>query len=901
MLRFLLLLVFVLVAAIPSFSQSKQCVVGYISDTTGKKPVEYAAVALLSIRDSSIVSSAVTDINGVFEIRNILPGRYLVKVSHMSYKPSLKRINTRSVDEVFNVGNIRMDRKQIALDELVVVGKSTPVRISKDTIEFNAGSYRPKEQDVVADVLRKLPGVSVDKDGAVTINGKPVTQIMIDGKKFFLNDPSLATQNLPADIVDKIQVVDKKSDQAEFTKVDDGNTEKIINLTLKPEKKRGLFGSYRVGGGTNDSYDIGARLGGFENSTQAVALGGYNNINRQGGGNGVGFPSANRQGIVTVGNTAVNLNYEPSTKLHTNGSYRFGYSNNDREISSNRQNIDTRGIFNSDRLSKTSSVNWSNSLYSRIEYKMDTTFSAIVTPNFQFSNGNLKDEGISLLFDENSELVNSEERKSSKNSESANYGMGVLLQKQLKQPRQTLSAFVNTKAGDSQSDVITLQKNYYTIKDSTNIRNQSIVVRGNNSILSANLAYTHPLWSFLTAELLYEFEYGATKSTNEAFDLNPSTQKYDIENELYSKKYRNAEYKNTTGLSLNYSHGALVAKVGANLGMVSQDYSNKIGTMWLDTTLAFRNISPSMMLSFNPSESFDLSFSYSGNTRQPGVEQLHPVQNPNTPNSILLGNPLLKPEFNHRLSLSYGYFNKENFFSLNSSIGVSITNNAITGQSDYDKLGKYYYRAVNVDGLYRFGCFTSLGKSMLSNKLHVSASVDVDYSHTPGFANMEKYFANQLTMGESLKTYLTLDFLEVGANCGYSLSLASYDGLNKSFSSLKTNQRYSTLSVEGSITARFPANIEISSTFDAMRKFGDMYGAKDGSYLWNGAITKMFFKDKSLSLSFMAFDILNKFKPYSRNVTSTYIEEVQYKAMTQLYMVTVSYNLNRFGAKKGVN
>lgn len=896
--RFLGLLAFIL-AVIPVLSQSRLSVVGYVSDTTGKKPVEFAAVALLSSRDSSIVTSAVADINGVFEMRNILPGRYLIRVSHMSFNPTSKRINAKSGDGVFNVGNIRMVRKQIALDEVVVTGKGTPIRIAKDTLEFNAVSYKPREQDVVADVLRKLPGVTVDKDGAVTINGKAVTQIMVDGKKFFLNDPSLATQNLPADIIDKIQVVNKKSDQAEFTKIDDGNTEKVINLTLKKEKKRGLFGSYRAGAGTNDSYDLGARIGGFENATQLVTLGGYNNINRQGGSGNVAFPNATRQGILTAGNAAVTLNYEPNSKLHANGSYRFGYSSSDRETTSNRQNFDTRGAFNSDSYSTGDAVNRSHSLYSRIEYKVDTTLSAIITPNIQVSNGDSRDAGSSHLFDTNGALVNSEERNSSKSTESLSYGMGILLQKQLKHPRQTLSVNVDGKIGDSSSDVLNFQKNFYAVKDSTNIRNQSVAVSGKSGMFSTNVAYTHPWGKYLTAEVNYRFQGTTSKSTNAAFDYNPSTRRYDVENSLYSKNYRNNEYKNAAGFFLNFANGRLVANAGANANIANQDYRNQMGPMWLDTTLVFRNISPSMMLSYNPNESHDISFRYNGNTRQPSVEQLHPVQNPNTPNSIAIGNPRLMQEFNHDFSLSYSYFNKETFLSFSNNVSGGITSNAIAGKSYRDELGKYYQQAVNVDGLYRVGNFTTIGKSVFTNKLHLSASVNIDYSHTPGFFNQVKYFSNQMTLGEALKAYLTLEFLEVGADCGYSFNSVSYEGLNENTAAMKTSSSYSSFSLEGSITVRFPANFEIKSTLDAARKFGDLYGRDESSYLWNGAITKRFFRDKSLALSIMAYDILNKYRPYARNVTSSYIEEVQYKAMSQLFMVTLSYSLSKFGARKG--
>lgn len=897
--RFFLLLGFILFGVTSSFSQSRLSVVGYVSDTTGKKPVEFAAVAFLSSRDSIFIASAVTDINGVFELRGILPGKYLIQVSHMSFNSTFKRVSVRGGEDVFNVGNIRMVRKQIALNEIVVTGKSTPIRIAKDTLEFNAGAYRPREQDVVADVLRKLPGVTVDKDGAITINGKQVTQIMVDGKKFFLNDPSLATQNLPADIIDKIQVVNKKSDQAEFTKVDDGNTEKVINLTLKKEKKRGFFGSYRAGAGTNDSYDFGARVGGFEDATQLVTLGGYNNINRQGGAGSVAFPNPTRQGILTAGNAAVTLNCEPSAKLQINGSYRFGYGNSDRETTSNRQNFDSRGTFNSDSYSNGDSYNRSHSLYTQFEYKMDTILSAIVTPNIQIANGNSRDFGNSHLFDANGALVNSEERNSLRNAESHSYGMGILLQKQLKHPRQTLSVNVESKMGDSNSDVLNFQKNYYAVKDSTNIRNQSVAGSGRNGILSSNFAYTHPWGRYLTAEVNYRFQWTNVKSTNNAFDYDPSTQKYDVKDDLYSKSYRNSECSNSAGLFLNFANGRLVANAGANVNVVNQDYQNRMGNVWLDTALVFRYFSPSMMLSYNPDEGHDVSFRYNGSNRQPSVEQLHPVQNPNTPNSIMIGNPTLKQEFSHSFSLSYSYFNKETFLSFSNSLSSSITCNAIAGKSFRDELGKYYLQAVNVNGFYRLGNFTSVGKSVLANKLHLSASVNVDYSHTPGFFNLLKYYSTQLGITGTWKAYLTLDFLEVGADCSYSENSVRYEGISESILSMKMSNRYSSLSLEGSITARLPANFEVCSTLDASRRFGDLYGSSDDSYLWNAAVTKKFLRDKSLALSIMAYDILNRYRPFARNVTATYIEEVKYKAMSQLFMVTLSYSLNKFGAKKG--
>lgn len=882
----------------PSFSQTKLNLVGTVSDSSGKKPVEFAAVALFSTKDSSIVASVVSDMLGSFELRNITPGRYLLKVSHMSFKTSSKRINARSTVGIFPIGDIKLAKKEIALAEVVVTGKSTPIRIAKDTVEYNAAAYKPRQQDVVADVLKKLPGVVVGSDGAITINGKTVTQIMVDGKKFFLNDPALAVQNLPADIVDRIQVVNKKSDQAEFSKIDDGKTEKIINLTLKKDKKRGVFGSYRAGAGAEGKYDLGVRLGGFKGATQLLALGGFNNINRQGSGGGVDFPSANRPGVLTSGSGAITLNYEPSKRLAANGTYSYGYSDSKRTTANTRQNFDKLGVYGSDGFSSSDADNCSHSLSSRIEYKFDTTLSATISPNLQYSNGASQEVGNSHLFDHGGALVNSEERKSNRTTESYSYGLDILLKKRFKQPRQTLSVDLDTRAGGSNSSSFTSQKNYYAVKDSTNLRNQHVAADGGNTSLASRIVYTHPMGRYLTMEVNHQFRYGYNQSTNTAYDFNAATNEYSLQNPQYSKNYRNGSYKNAAGLQLSFSNGKLVANAGFDGNVMSQEYRNQIGAQWLDTSLVFRNIAPSMMVSYSPSDAADFNFSYYGNTRQPSVEQLHPVQNPNSPNTILIANPFLSQEFIHNFSLGYLYFNRETFVSFNSSLVYSITNNAIVGQSYRDELGRWYQKSVNVNGYYNVSSYTTIGKSVLGNKLHLSASTTIGYNQMPGFISQIKYFTNQLTVGENIKTYLTLDYLELGAEVGYSLSSVRYSGLAENMAVAQSRKTYSSLNVEGSLTAFLPAGFEVKSTVEASRKYGDMVTSSDDSFLWNAALTKKFLSDKSLALSVMAFDILNRNKPFSRNITSTYIEDVRFTAVSQLFMVTLSYTLNQFGGAK---
>lgn len=876
-------------------AQHRTKISGTLSDTVVRKPVEFAAIALLSQRDSSIVTSGITDFNGHFELKSVPKGRYIIKASHMSYEVLSKSIVVKGDVATTDIGSIPMKSKNMNLEEVVVHGKSTPVRVAKDTVEFNLAAYKPRANDVVEDVLKKLPGVVIDKDGGITVNGKSVTQVMVDGKRFFLNDPTLATQNLPADIIDRIQLVDKKSDQAEFTKVDDGASEKVINLTLKKDKKKGFFGSVRAGAGTDDRYDFGLRAGGFQGSTQLFTTGSYNNINRGGRGGGADFPNANRQGLNTAGNGAVNLNTEPLKDLSVNGSYRFNYGNSITENVSNRQNYEAEGSYLSDSRSSTNNFSRSHNFYSRMEYKYDTTLSMIFTPSLQFSNGDSYSSGASRQLGFDGALVNTEKSNNSSETESSRYGFDLLVRKQLPKPRQTFSMSINTSIQDNSSDGYTKQENFYAKLDSTATRNQNVLSDGKNNSVNVRASYTNPISKYFSGEAVYKFGYRYSSNENRAFDLNTATGLYDKLNDIYSRNNEVERYNNAIGATLNFAKEKFTANAGAEINITNMDYINQRGANVVDTSVVYNNISPMVNLSFTPSESSDFRLGFRANTRQPSIDQIRPLQNPNTPNSIYIGNSDLKQELQYALDFGYNYFNKKSFLSFNSYTTFSTTQDAIVNQTKRDDLGRNYYKAVNVSGLYNLGNFISLGKSVLNNTLHLGLSSNISYVHSPGFVNDVKYFTNQLQVGEGFKNYLTLSFLEIGAEIGWSYNKVTYEGLDEASSSAKKSSEYSTLSLNGSATAFLPAGFDVKSTIDVSKKYGDLASSNSNSLLWNASINKKFLKDKSLILGIMAFDILNKYRPFNRSVTSNYVEESTFKTISQTFMVTLSYNINRFG------
>lgn len=893
------ILLLLLTIALPGFSQVRYKVQGTFTDTTGKKAAEFVAVALLSHRDSSIVTSAISDITGHFELKNVPQGRYFIKTSHMGFAPLIKPVNVRGLNSTINIGILKLTGKDISLAEVVVKGQSKTMRLAKDTVEFNTLAFKPRENDVVEDLLKKLPGVQVDKDGAITVNGKAITQIMVDGKKFFLNDPKLASQNLPANIVEKIQLIDKKSDQAEFTKIDDGEKEKVINLSLKKDKKQGYFGNVRAGGGTNNTYDAGGRIGGFKGSTQIFTTGGYNNINTSSRGGNASFPNPNRQGINTSGNGAININSEISKQLNINGSYRYGYNNTSQETSSLRQNIEATNTYNSDRASNQNNSTYNNNMQARIEYKFDTTASILFSPNVQLSNGNSKSSSNSHQYSETGSLVNSENIETGNSSNSVVQGFDLLLRKKLKRERQTFSTNISYNQQDNNNDKYTNQENFYAASNTTDARNQHITSDDSNDSFSTRFTYTHPIAKYLTAEINNRISYRYSSSTNDAFDFNKETQKYDLPNIIYSQNTRNKRISDASGLRFVYSKSGLSINVGADLNLSKINFLNQRGTAWVDTAANYRDISPMAYIAYKRNESSFLYFSYRSNTNQPSINQIHPIQNPENPNNITIGNSNLSQEVRHSLSLNYNSYNKQNSLSFNNNTNFDFAQNSIINKNFRDeKLGKLYYQAVNVNGQFNINNYSTIGKSFFENKLQLNSSTNVGYSRTPGFINDIKFFSNQLQLGESLRGFLMLPFLEVGVDVGYNFSNAAYKRQTADKSIANSTNRYSSISLNGNVTAFLPAGFEVMSSYEMERKYGNSTSSAARSSLWNASLTKKFLKDKSLILSLLAFDILNQYKPFKRSVTANYIDETTFKTVSQTFMVSLSFNINKFGGMK---
>jgi hypothetical protein len=423
-----------------SFGQ-RFSITGIIADTLSS-PLPSSTIMLLNSKDSTLVNFGVSDAKGNFEIKNVNKGDYLLKVTFVGYMPHTQRVTAPTGGSVLELGLIKMKPLTKELESVIVLGEKAPVTVKRDTIEFNAGSFKTNANATVEDLLKKLPGVEVETDGTVRAQGEEVQRVTVDGREFFGRDPKLATRNLPADAIDKVQVFNKKSDQAVFTGIDDGQSEKTINLELKEEKRNGAFGTMMGGVGTEDRFQARASINRFSKGQQLSFLGMGNNINEQGfsiddymnfsGGSQqmmsggriqLSFGSDNQSGvplnfggrpngIMTTYGGGVNFNKDLSKKTKLSTSYFYNHIDQDIIKSLDRLNYLPTGNYTFNQKSKQQTNNDNHRVNLTLDHQIDSANSLKLTVAATYSESALKSQSESETFNVDSSLQNESDQAS---------------------------------------------------------------------------------------------------------------------------------------------------------------------------------------------------------------------------------------------------------------------------------------------------------------------------------------------------------------------------------------------------------------------------------------------------------------------------------------------------------
>ncbi len=896
---------------------------GNIADTHEKKELSNAVVLLLGKADSIMVKYVRTDKAGIFILKNLPAGRFLLIISYPSYADYTDEIDLKDSAQV-DLHSIRMIQKSQLLQEVVVNGDRAAIHIKGDTLEFRADSFFVRKDATVEDLLKKLPGIQIDKNGKITAQGESVQKVLVDGEEFFGDDPTLVTQNLRADMVDKVQVYDKKSDQAVFTGIDDGQKTKTINLKLKDDKKNGYFGKINVGIGTNGYYDNQAMVNKFKKKEKIGLYGIISNTgktglnwqennnygesfansvdydetmgyfswsgqsdeldNWNGQYNGQGFPSVQTGGIHynnkwNDDKESINGNYK-ILQLHVTGN----------SVTNSQYILPDTSYYNNQKQSFDNRIlrNRGSASY---EMKFDSTSSVKITADggtdHKMTHGLYYSEALAT----DSSLVNQGNRTISDISDTRTVNSNILWRKRLHKKGRTFSVNIRENySGSSSGGNLFANNNFFGKAGLTQnqVTDQYKNYQSENILLDTKITYTEPLSSVSALVADYGVSINNSNSNRNSYNKAASG-KYTSLDSLYSNDYQFNVFTQRGGLAYNLTKKKLRLNAGNNIGFTQfsqQDLHQKILSK-----RNFINWYPRASLTYSFSQQKRLRLSYNGNTTQPTIQQIQPILTNEDPLNISIGNPNLKPQFSNNIDLNfndYKIFTERNIYA---NVSYNFTQNAISSKDHVDSSGKRIYQSVNLNGDASLNGYFGYGFKIKKPELHLNFNLNFNQTRYVSIVNDLSNITNSLNYTAGVNLYKSKEKK-------YTIGFYSSATYTNSLSSINTGitTRYWSFNSRPELDLFLPLKFSFHSDCDFnFRQKTNVFDVNTNVILWNAWIGKKLIKNDALMLKVSVNDLLNQNIGFNRAVNSNYISQNTYNTIQRFFMLSVVWNFNKAG------
>ncbi len=909
--KFLLMLLMILFSPLAFAQQGGVNITGSVVEQGSDIPIEQATVRLLNVRDSAMVRGVVSARDGQFTLRNVKRGSYLLHITFIGYDPLYQPLQITGKKNPVNVGKLELGDGTIELGEAVVIGKAPEVTVRNDTVEYNADSYKVTEGSVLEDLLKKMPGVEVDSEGKITVNGKEVKKVMVDGKEFFSDDPKVASKNLPAKMIDKLQVLDKKSDMAQMTGFDDGEEETVINLTVKPGMKQGWFGNAYGGYGSQDRYEANAMVNRFVNNDQVTFMGGANNTNNMGfsdlastmfsgmgggGGRRGGFGAGS--GITSSGNAGLNFSKEFNPKVTLGGNARYSHSDNDARSKSEQQNIlpgDSSSYDNNEAMSRTKSDNYGMDF--RLEWKPDTMTQLIFHPSFSFShsvNDNFSD---ATTLDNGRDTVNTNQSSNFSESNGYNLSASIDFSRKLNDKGRVFSATLSGGSSDSYSNG-TNRSDIVYFNQTAALQNSVIDQRSRYDNNGFNyriyLSWVEPIGHNNFIQATYSISQRKQEALKNVYNQDADGI-YNVLDSAYSQSYRNNFISQRASLSFKSQREKFNYTVGLNLDPSYSSSENFVG----DTTLSkitrkVINLSPMAQFNYMFNKRTNLRVTYNGRTSQPSMTQLQPVADVSDPTNIKIGNPDLNPIYTNNVSIRFQQFTPEKQRAIMVMANGSYTINDIVSYTSYNQeTGVKTTTYKNVNGNYSGNIRMMLNTPFKNKKFSINTMSMASFANSNGYINEEKNTSRNLILSERGGIDFRSSYLDLGINGNIRYNATS-NSLQK-----ENNQNTFNYGVGGYTTIYLPLDLKIESDVNWSTNSGYGDGFEQNEILWNASASKSFLKNNQGTLRFKIYDILRQRSNISRTVTASYIQDSEYNTLGSYFMVHFIYRFSIF--KGGAN
>ncbi len=905
-------------------AQKNGSIKGNISDTL-RQPVTSATVTLLQKKDSSLVSFTLTDGKGYFALTGIANGNYRLLITHLNFHNAQRFVTVSTATPQVTLHNITLHDRSTALKEVVINAEAPPVTIVGDTIQYNAGSFKTPPNATVEQLLKKMPGIRIDKEGKVKAQGQEVKKVLVDGKEFFGNDPKIATKNLPADAVDKVQVFDRLSDAAQLTGLDDGNSEKTINLKLKQDKKKGLFGKASAGAGTNGRYEGRANINTFKGARQLSAIGMANNTNadgfsfmdlmnfsgemnrmRQGGSGDVNVSlksddpiavlmgNEKGNGIKTIWSGGVNYNNLFGNKTAFNGNYFYNRYNPHIESELQRHYSLPDSSYFYRQQSVSDNLNNSHRVNLAADIQVDSFHSVKITSSLGYRETRVTTASNYETQSEDRQPANEGFSNHYSGGQGRNFRNEVLFRKKFHRKGRTFSLHLQSTINSSNGNGSLFSINQFYAGGAGPSRKDTIQqhssTAGKLHGYQARAVYTEPL----SKRALLEFSLGRshTNSTSDktTYDFNRQNEKYDELNDLLSNNFENTYGYTKAGLRLRFQQKKLSLAAGFHWQQAALEGKIIAGKKDSIIRQAFGNLLPSLRFKYNFTRHRHVQLTYDAYTRQPEMSQLQPVPDISDPLNIREGNPDLQQELTHEVQLNFFSVNPFKYKSLFAFITLQQTQHKIVNDDTVDSLGVKRSRPVNVNGVYNVTASVDVGLPLPVLQGSVNFSSNAGFSQTKQFIN---------TVGNIIRTFSTGPAVRVDLNPSGKISMSVGGGFHhyQSTYSLQSafNNRYFSQRYEGEVNWELPANFFFTGSFTYTVNSNRAEGFNVRVPLWNMAFSRQFLRFNRGELKLSVFDLLNRNADIHRLTNQNFIEDSRTQNLRRFFLLSFTYSLSKNG------
>ena len=934
-----------MLVAIASLAQER-LISGKITDRDTKDPVEQVTIQLLKT-DSTYVSGAISNERGLFHVNAPANGKYLLKITSVGYKPTVKRIQI-SEDKNLAMGNVVIGADAIMLKGAVVTAMAQKVSLKEDTFVYNSAAYRTPEGSVVEELVKRLPGAEVSDDGTIKINGKEVKKILVDGKEFMTGDTKTALKNLPTSIIDKIKAYDEKSDLSKVTGIDDGEEQTVLDFGVKKGMNKGVISNIDLGVGNKNRYNMRGMGGYFANNNRFMLFANANNTSDRGfgGGPGRGFWGG-ANGLNASKMIGANYNYELKDKFKFNTSLRWNHSDGDVWSSRSSENFmgSSSSFSNSLSQSYSRSNSWNGNI--RLEWMPDSMTNILFRPSISWSTSDglsgsqsasynkdpytitskdpLSEEGIEEL-DKAEAMVNSQLTNGITYSDNNNINGMLQINRKLGNKGRNITFRVDAKYTDKDSKSISLNNaKLYLVqtaegKDSTYQTNRYNLTPSKNYSYAGQLTYSEPLWKATFLQFSYKFTYSYSKSDRSTYDFSKYAMTGDqeyrgwdsylnpfaghLEDYKDDDQSRFSEYR-------NYNHDIQVMmrfirqKYNLNFGVMVQPQQSKYiqdyQGVHVDTVRNVVNVSPTLDFRYRFSKMSNLRVNYRGTTSQPSISQLLDITDNSDPLNISMGNPGLKPSFTQNFRLFYNNFVQNHNKGIMTFINFSTTNNSISNKVTYDETtGGRITRPENINGNWNaMGAFMFNCSIDSAGVWNVNTDTNLGYNNYVSYLSLDKQSDSQknttrsTTWRERLSFSYRNDWLE--------LSLDGTLNYNHAKNKLQPNSNLDTWQFSYgpsmTLTAPWGTSLNTSLSINSRRGYNDSSMNTD-EFVWNAQLSQSFLKGKPLTIMLQFYDILRQQSTFSRAISATSRTDTEYNAINSYAMLHVIYRLNLFGGKQ---